>query len=79
MKVWDAETGQETLTLKGHSDGVYSVAFSPDGKRIVGGGRDIKVWDASKSVPKPGVESVAVSGDGRRAVCGSWDDRWSGT
>ena len=47
--------GQETLTLKGHTGVVRSVAFSPDGKRIVSGGRDIKVWDASKSAPKPGV------------------------
>ena len=70
---------QNQLTFRGHQSYVLSVAFSPDGRRIVSGGRDIKVWDASKSVPKPGVESVAVSGDGRRAVCGSWDDRWSGT
>ena len=32
-----------------HSDWVYSVAFSPDGKTIVSGSRDetIKVWDAA--------------------------------
>ena len=34
VKVWDAGTGQETLTLKGHTGGVTSVAFSPDGKRL---------------------------------------------
>ena len=39
LKVWDAATGQETLTLKGHTDAVRSVAFSPDGKRIVSGQR----------------------------------------
>jgi hypothetical protein len=27
----------ETLTLKGHSDKVTSVSFSPDGKRLQGG------------------------------------------
>ena len=38
VKVWDAATGQETLTLKGHTSlvtsVVTSVAFSPDGKRL---------------------------------------------
>jgi WD40 repeat protein len=48
VKLWDAQTGQETLTFKGHSDRVSSVSFSPDGKRIVSGSIDktIKVWDA---------------------------------
>ena len=34
MKVWDAVTGQELLTLNGHAGSVYSVAFSPDGKQV---------------------------------------------
>ena len=33
LKVWDATSGQETLTLKGHTGCVMSVAFSPDGWR----------------------------------------------
>ena len=34
-----------------HSNNVYSVAFSPDGKTIVSGSRDetIKVWDSGVS------------------------------
>ena len=42
MKVWDAGTGQETLTLKGHTDGVNGVAFSPDGRRIASAGLTIR-------------------------------------
>lgn len=35
--------------LTGHADAVYSVAFSPDGKRIATGSfdRSVKVWDAA--------------------------------
>ena len=37
VRVWDAATGLEALSLKGHTSSVSSVAFSPDGKRIVSG------------------------------------------
>ena len=48
MKVWDADTGTKKLALKGHTSYVTSVAFSPDGKRIVSGSFDqtAQVWDA---------------------------------
>ncbi|MDP6599317.1 MAG: hypothetical protein QGI86_26165 [Candidatus Poribacteria bacterium] len=39
-KVWNADTGQELLTLKGHDSSVNSVAYSPDGKRIATAGGD---------------------------------------
>jgi WD40 repeat protein len=35
VRVWDTGTGQVQLTLQGLMGGVSSVAFSPDGKRIV--------------------------------------------
>ena len=40
-KVWDAATGQELLSLKGHTGPVTSVAFSPDGQRILTGSGDL--------------------------------------
>ena len=81
-KVWDAQSGQELLTLKGHSLGVNSVAFSPDGRRIVTGSGDntAKVWDAQSGqelLTLKGhsdiVHSVAFSPDGTRIVTGSDD------
>ena len=37
------------MTLIGHDGGVNTVAFSPDGKRIVSGSDDrlVKIWDVA--------------------------------
>ena len=54
--MWDAQTGQEVLTLKGHTGDVNSVAFSPDGKRIASaaaGDGTVKVWDAADGPGAP--------------------------
>jgi WD40 repeat protein len=40
VKIWDAETGQDMLTLTGHSGAVNCVSFSPGGIRIVTGNDD---------------------------------------
>ena len=39
-KAWEAQTGQELLTLRGHDAGVLSAAYSPDGQRIATAGAD---------------------------------------
>ena len=55
VRLWNAMTGTEIMTLRGHGDRsirpefspVSSVAFSPDGKLIVSGSYDctVKIWD----------------------------------
>jgi WD40 repeat protein len=73
---------QEILTLNGHSGSVYSVSFSPDGKRIVSGSDDnlLKVWDANSGQALQTLKgdafyvySVSFSPDGKRIVSGGDD------
>ena len=47
VRIWEAETGQEVFTLRGHTNGVISVAFSADG-RLATGSTDgtARIWDA---------------------------------
>ena len=74
--------GGRPQTLKGHTNRVGSVAFSPDGQRIVSGSFDqtVKIWDANTDKELQtlkghtnSVTSVAFSPDGQRIVSGSED------
>jgi WD40 repeat protein len=48
--VWNAITGENLLTLAGHTSGVEGVAYSPDGSKIATASRDgsVGVWDAAR-------------------------------
>ena len=88
--VWDANTGEERVTLSGHLGGIRAAQFSPDGTRILTGGADktAKLWDVKSGIEVLAlkdhtgpVDSVAFSTDGVRIVTVSegvlfvWDSR----
>ncbi|HLJ94306.1 MAG TPA: hypothetical protein VKU02_14050 [Gemmataceae bacterium] len=52
LKVWDAQTGQELLTLKG---GGRSVIFRPNGHHLASATDDgpVMIWDATPLPEKP--------------------------
>ncbi|KAF8155552.1 mycorrhiza-induced NACHT/WD-repeat protein [Crassisporium funariophilum] len=82
VRVWDASTGADLRVLNGHTEGVNSVAFSPDGTLIVSGSwdRSVRVWDVLTGAElkvyighQDAVKSVAFSTDGFRIISGSKD------
>jgi WD40 repeat protein len=83
IRIWDAITGQQLLTLEGHDAPVDALAISLDGFWLVSGSYDmtIRVWDAHSgeqlmvlSGHASVVRAVAISPDGRRIVSGSGDN-----
>jgi WD40 repeat protein/serine/threonine protein kinase len=83
VKIWDANTGHEEVTLRGQQWGLTSLAWGPDG-RLASGGSDgsMRVWNSirdQESNVLPGhvgrATSVAWSPDGKRLASAGDDGK----
>jgi WD40 repeat protein len=70
--VWDAQSGEQMLTLEGHSDELYVLAWNPDGTKILTAGWDGtgRVWDAAT-----GDELTLLRGHGSGIAWAEWQPR----
>ncbi|QUW02760.1 AAA-like domain-containing protein [Chloracidobacterium validum] len=82
LRIWNTDPHTEQREIKGHSDNVTSVAFSPDGKKIVTASHDktARIWDTETGEELKRLEghsasvlSVCFSPDGRQIATGSQD------
>lgn len=82
LTVWELTTGKKLVELKGHTDNIVSVRFSPNGRYIVSGGVDktIILWDAitgdiirQKIDHGDYVRDLVFSPDSKSFASASWD------
>jgi hypothetical protein len=80
-KVWDLASGRALFTVPGHLGGIWSVAYSPDGRQFLTGGGDGenngKLWDAEtgrlvRTFPPRGGADWLESGPLARPREGHW-------
>jgi len=69
LKVWDARTVEELLTLRGHHSWIGACAWSPDGTQVISGSLDstLRVWDA-----QTGEELLTLTGHGSAVRACAW-------
>ena len=82
VRIWDATTGDNTLTLtRAHKERITAVAWSPGGRHILTGSRDrtARIWDATTGdntltlTHTDPVTAVAWSPDGHHILTRSED------
>ena len=82
VRLWDVATRAPVAVLRGHTDVVWRVAFSADGKLLASasGDKTIRLWDVQTHEPLAAIPAgsivygVAFSPDGTRLAAGCRDN-----
>jgi WD40 repeat protein len=79
INIYDVKKGKILSTLKGHSDEITAVAFSPKGDRLATASKDgtAKVWELADK----GKELLTLKGHGGKVLAIAWseDGKWIAT
>jgi WD40 repeat protein len=56
LRLWDVATGKQLRAVPGHSSGIESVTFSPDGLRLASASKDttVLIWEVATLLGKKG-------------------------
>lgn len=62
IRLINLESGEQIVTLKGHNNNIYALAFSHDGNLLASGGKDRKImlWDLTNLSEKKSIKPIAI-------------------
>ena len=77
IHLWTVGTGENIVTLTGHTDWVRTTAFSPDGNALISGGADgtVRIWNITpySTLNQNMVRIVYFTPRGRNPQPGIWE------
>ncbi len=82
--LWDTTTGTEKQSLKGHTDWVHNLCYSPDRRTLASGSdREVILWDLETGKPRhilaaSGLGLVAFTPDGASLLAAGWGEEEGG-
>jgi WD40 repeat protein len=76
--IFDANLQQKKATLHGRAHSIFSLAFSPDGRRLLSGSDalwDVETWEELLPLVGDGAlhQVAQISDDGNTLLIGSWN------
>jgi len=88
IRIWDLDKGQEIRALKGHTNEIISISFSPDGKTVLSSSNDktVRLWDVASGKEQNclrghthNVTWASFTPDGKSILsCGNQTNPWIG-
>jgi WD40 repeat protein len=62
IRIWDPDSGLQIAALRGHTDAIWGISLSPDGRKLVSASSDhtVRIWDGTPPQLRAGVEKLTL-------------------